>query len=60
MGKETIGTNNIIAVVTMDNTASARVLEKCGIQVYKNDVEEGEKCRFYRVKNIWRIGHKNS
>lgn len=50
--KENIESGNIIAVVTLDNMASSRVLEKCGMQVYKVDIDQGEQCWFYRIKNL--------
>ncbi len=49
--KENIDNSDIIAVVTMNNVASSRVLEKCGMQVYKIDLDQGEECRFYRLMN---------
>lgn len=49
--KENIDSDDLIAVVAIDNKISACVLEKCGMQNYKIDIEEGEKYVFYRIKN---------
>ncbi len=49
--KENIHSNNIIAVVTIDNTASSRVLEKCGMEIYKTDFDQGDECLFYRIRD---------
>jgi ribosomal-protein-alanine N-acetyltransferase len=46
-----ISTNNIFACVDINNKASVRVLEKCGMENYKNDMDNGVECRFYRIKN---------
>jgi ribosomal-protein-alanine N-acetyltransferase len=41
----------ISACTVADNLASIRVLEKCGMEYYKSDVEHGIEHRFYRIKN---------
>jgi ribosomal-protein-alanine N-acetyltransferase len=46
-----IATDYISACSEADNLASLRVLEKCGMEYYKNAIEHGVECRFYRIKN---------
>jgi ribosomal-protein-alanine N-acetyltransferase len=41
----------ISACSAADNLASIRVLEKCGMEYFKSNVEHGVECRFYRIKN---------
>lgn len=42
--------NRIIAIVSETHTASKRVLEKCGMSVYKKDFFCGIPCLFYEAK----------
>ena len=49
--KKNIDADYIIAVTTMNNVASSNVLKKCGMQFYKIDIDEGEECQFYKIKN---------
>lgn len=41
----------IIAYADVDNIGSTRVMEKCGMQYYKNDIAKGIECKFYRINN---------
>jgi ribosomal-protein-alanine N-acetyltransferase len=38
----------IIAFAPVDHIASQRVMEKCGMQYYKNDISKGDECKFYK------------
>lgn len=49
--KQNINPNYIIAYAPVEHIASQRVMQKCGMQHYKDDVAKGVACRFYRVKN---------
>ena len=49
--QKNIATDYISACSEADNLASLRVLEKCGMEYYKSDIEHGVECRFYRIKN---------
>ena len=49
--KENINTNYIIAFTPVDHIASERVMQKCGMEHYKNDNAKGVACCFYRIKN---------
>src|SRR5579883_816730 len=46
-----IDVDYIIAYADMGNIGSTRVMEKCGMSYYKNDIAKGIECRFYRIKN---------
>ena len=41
----------IIAFAPIDHIASQCVMQKCGMEHYKNDLAHGVQCCFYRVKN---------
>lgn len=49
--KENISADYIIGFTTFDNLASQRVLQKCGMEFYKDDIGHGALCHFYRIKN---------
>ncbi len=49
--KKNISTNYIFACVEINNKASIRVLEKCGLENYKNAFDDGAECGFYRIRN---------
>lgn len=46
-----IKTEYIIAFAPKEHTASQRVMQKCGMEHYKNDLAQGVECCFYRIKN---------
>lgn len=48
--KEHINADYLIALTPIDHLASQRVMEKCGMQYYKNELHKGEECKFYRIK----------
>lgn len=50
--KTHINTDCIIAFAPLEHKASHRVMEKCGMEYYKDGLEHGVKCKFYRIKNI--------
>jgi ribosomal-protein-alanine N-acetyltransferase len=49
--KNNIKTNYIIGVAVPENVGSLRVMEKCGMEYYKTDIDQGDECHFYRIKN---------
>ncbi len=49
--KENINADYIIAFTPVDHIASERVMQKCGMEHYKNDKAKGVECCFYRIKN---------
>lgn len=49
--KENIETDYIVAYADLENTASFRVMEKCGMKYYKDGTIHGMKSKFYRIKN---------
>lgn len=49
--REHIDVDYIIAYADVGNIGSTRVMEKCGMHYYKNDIAKGIECRFYRIKN---------
>jgi ribosomal-protein-alanine N-acetyltransferase len=46
--KENIQIDTIIAYAIVDHKASLRVMEKCGMTYYKNQMMNGEECAFYK------------
>lgn len=48
--KDHIQAEYIIAYTPLDHHASQRVMQKCGMEHYKDDKEKGDDCRFYRKK----------
>jgi ribosomal-protein-alanine N-acetyltransferase len=46
-----IRTEYIVAYAPEQHLASRRVMEKCGMQPYKNEIARGVPCCFYRIKN---------
>lgn len=46
-----INADYITACSEAANPASLRVLEKCGMEYYKKDIDEGVEYRCYRIKN---------
>lgn len=50
--REHIDVDYIIAYADVGNIGSTRVMEKCGMIYYKNDIAKGIECRFYRIKNV--------
>ncbi|MFO2565726.1 GNAT family N-acetyltransferase [Legionella pneumophila serogroup 1] len=49
--KNHIDTEYIIAFADIDNTASFRVMEKCGMKYYKDGRHLDMDCHYYRIKN---------
>ncbi|CEK12075.1 GNAT family N-acetyltransferase [Legionella hackeliae] len=49
--KNNIDTDYIIAYADKDNTASFRVMKKCGMEYYKDAIYLDMEARFYRIKN---------
>ncbi|MBA3660925.1 MAG: GNAT family N-acetyltransferase [Gammaproteobacteria bacterium] len=49
--REHIDVYYIIDYAHVGNIGSTRVMEKCGMNYYKNDIAKGIECRFYRIKN---------
>lgn len=49
--KENIDAEYIIAFAPVDHIASQRVMQKCGMKFYKNDIGHGVQCCFYRINN---------
>ncbi len=49
--KQNIDTDDIIAFAPVEHIASQRVMQKCGMEHYKNDHAKGILCCFYRTKN---------
>lgn len=49
--KQNINSDYIIAYAPVEHIASQRVMQKCGMQHYKDDIAKGVACRFYRIKN---------
>jgi ribosomal-protein-alanine N-acetyltransferase len=49
--KNNINTEYIIAYADKENTASFRVMEKCGMKYYKDGKHKDMECHFYRIKN---------
>lgn len=49
---EHIKAEYIVAFAPKDHTASQRVMQKCGMEHYKNDLAHGVQCCFYRIKNL--------
>lgn len=50
--KNNIPKDYIIAFAPINHKASHRVMEKCKMEYYKDDIEHGIECKFYRTKNI--------
>ncbi|WP_108648979.1 GNAT family N-acetyltransferase [Dongshaea marina] len=49
--KQHLDTPEIIGFAPVDHLASQRVLQKCGMSYYKNDIAHGVECRFFRISN---------
>ena len=49
--KVNINSDYIIAFAPLDHKASHRVMEKSGMEYYKDDLGHGIECKFYRSKN---------
>lgn len=49
--KEHIDADYIYAYADKDNKASFKVMEKCGMEYYKDEQYLGMDCKFYRIKN---------
>ena len=49
--KINIDTDYIIAYADKENSASFRVMEKCGMKYYKDGKHKDMECHFYRIKN---------
>ena len=49
--KQNINADYIIAFAPIEHVASQRVMQKCGMEHYKNDIAKGVQCSFYRIKN---------
>lgn len=48
--KENIhSTDIIIAFTPVDHTASQRVMQKAGMEIYKKDIKDGDECVFYII-----------
>lgn len=48
---QNINADYIIAFAPIKHVASQRVMQKCGMEHYKNDIAKGIECSFYRLKN---------
>ncbi len=49
--KQHIDTDYIVAFAPLKHGASHRVMEKCGMKYYKDELGHGIECKFYRIKN---------
>jgi RimJ/RimL family protein N-acetyltransferase len=49
--KNNIDTDYIIAFAPLEHGASHRVMEKGGMEYYKEDIGHGVLCKFYRIQN---------
>jgi len=49
--KQNINADYIIAFAPIEHVASQRVMQKCGMEHYKNDSAKEVQCSFYRIKN---------
>ena len=49
--RKNIKMDYIIAFAPVEHIASQRVMQKCGMEYYKNDIAKGVACCFYRIKN---------
>ena len=51
--KKSINVNYIIGYAPLSHHASIRVMEKCGMEYYKNDIDpiDNIECCFYRINN---------
>ena len=49
--KKNISHQYIIAFAPTQHVASQRVMEKCGMALYKTDIAHGVECKFYKIKN---------
>jgi RimJ/RimL family protein N-acetyltransferase len=49
--KQNINADYIIAFAPVEHIVSLRVMQKCGMDHYKNDNAKGVQCSFYRIKN---------
>ncbi|KTC80107.1 MULTISPECIES: GNAT family N-acetyltransferase [Legionella] len=49
--KININSDYIIAFAPLKHSASHRVMEKCGMEYYKDALGHGVECKFYRSKN---------
>lgn len=50
-GQNNIDAEYIIAFAPVDHAASQRVMQKCGMVHYKNDLSHEVECCFYRISN---------
>lgn len=57
--KSNIDADYIIAYADKENTSSFKVMEKCGMEYYKNGYYLDMDCWFYRIKNT-NHSHKNA
>lgn len=48
--KKNIEVEYIIGYTFAEHAASCKVMEKCGMKLYKTDMIQGIECRFYRAK----------
>lgn len=49
--KDNIDAEYIIAYTPLEHHASQRVMQKCGMEHYKDDKDKSGDCRYYRKKN---------
>jgi ribosomal-protein-alanine N-acetyltransferase len=49
--KQNINADYIIALTPLEHIASQRVIQKCGLEHYKNEIIKSMPCCFYRIKN---------
>lgn len=49
--KKNIKAEYIIAFAPTEHIVSQRVMQKCGMEHYKDEMGKGVPCRFYRIKN---------
>lgn len=49
--KRNIKADFIVAFAPINHKASHRVMEKCGMEYYKDEMGHGVECKFYRIRN---------
>lgn len=49
--KKNLDQDYIIAYAPVEHLASLRVMQKCRMEEYKNEISNGIHCRFYRIMN---------
>lgn len=49
-GRKNMDVTRIIGFAPLEHKASHHVMEKCNMEYYINGIEQGVKCKFYRMK----------